>query len=218
MHLILLGPPGAGKGTQARLLQERQGWPQISTGDMLRAAIAAGSALGREAAGYVQRGDLVPDAVMIGLVAERLQQPDTAAGFVLDGFPRTLAQAEALEAVLTGLGRTLDRAIYFRASEETLVRRLSGRRVCQAAGHIYNVYSSPPRVPGRCDVDGSVLLQREDDDPATVRRRLEVYREQTEPLLAFYRARGLYAELAADDDIETTYQRLLALLGLRVRP
>jgi adenylate kinase len=218
MHLILLGPPGAGKGTQARLLQERQGWPQISTGDMLRAAIAAGSALGREAAGYVQRGDLVPDAVMIGLVAERLQQPDTAAGFVLDGFPRTLAQAEALEAVLTGLGRTLDRAVYFRASEETLVRRLSGRRVCQAAGHIYNVYSSPPRVPGRCDVDGSVLLQREDDDPATVRRRLEVYREQTEPLLAFYRARGLYAELAADDDIETTYQRLLALLGLRVRP
>jgi adenylate kinase len=218
MHLILLGPPGAGKGTQARLLQERQGWPQISTGDMLRAAIAAGSALGREAAGYVQRGDLVPDAVMIGLVAERLQQPDTAAGFVLDGFPRTLAQAEALEAVLTGLGRTLDRAIYFRASEETLVRRLSGRRVCQAVGHIYNVYSSPPRVPGRCDVDGSVLLQREDDDPATVRRRLEVYREQTEPLLAFYRARGLYAELAADDDIETTYQRLLALLGLRVRP
>jgi adenylate kinase len=218
MHLILLGPPGAGKGTQARLLQERQGWPQISTGDMLRAAIAAGSALGREAAGYVQRGDLVPDAVMIGLVAERLQQPDTAAGFVLDGFPRTLAQAEALEAVLTGLGRTLDRAIYFRASEETLVRRLSGRRVCQAAGHIYNVYSSPPRVPGRCDVDGSVLLQREDDDPATVRRRLEVYREQTEPLLAFYRARGLYDELAADDDIETTYQRLLALLGLRVRP
>ncbi|MDR7556806.1 MAG: adenylate kinase [Armatimonadota bacterium] len=218
MRLIFLGPPGAGKGTQARLLHEREGWPQISTGDMLRAAIAAGSALGREAAQYVQRGELVPDAVMIGLVAERLQQPDAAAGFVLDGFPRTLAQAEALEAVLTGLGRTLDRAVYFRASEETLIRRLSGRRVCQAAGHIYNVYSSPPRVPGRCDVDGSVLLQREDDAPATVRRRLEVYREQTEPLLAFYRARGLYAELAADDDIETTYRRLLALLGLRVRP
>lgn len=217
MHLIFLGPPGAGKGTQARLVQQRAGWPQISTGDMLRAAIAAGSPLGQEASRYVRAGDLVPDAIMIGLVAERLQQPDTAAGFVLDGFPRTLAQAEALEAVLAGLRRALDRVVYFRAREETLIRRLSGRRVCQAAGHIYNIASSPPRVPDVCDVDGSPLYQREDDRPATVRRRLQVYREQTEPLLAFYRVRGLYAELVADDDVETTYQRLMGLLGLQVR-
>jgi adenylate kinase len=218
MNLIFLGPPGAGKGTQARLVQQREGWPQISTGDMLRAAIATGTPLGQEAARYVRAGDLVPDAIMIGLVAERLQQADTAAGFVLDGFPRTLAQAEALDAVLAGLRRALDRVVYFHASEETLVRRLAGRRVCRAAGHIYNIHSSPPRVPEVCDVDGSPLDQRDDDRPATVRRRLAVYREQTEPLLAFYRARGLYAELAADDDIETTYQRLLGLLGLRVRP
>ncbi|MBI3997552.1 MAG: adenylate kinase [Armatimonadetes bacterium] len=213
MNLIFLGPNGAGKGTQARLLHQREGIPQIATGDMLRAASAAGTPLGREAERYVRAGELVPDAVMIGLVADRLQQEDTSAGFVLDGFPRTIAQAEALEAVLAGMNRHLDRVIYFEVSETTLIKRLSGRMLCRAQGHIYNVHSNLPKTPGVCDVDGSPLYTREDDRPETVRRRLQVYREQTEPLLAFYRARGLYAMLNAEGDVEAIYRVLLALIA-----
>jgi len=144
MNLIFLGPPGAGKGTLARMLQQREGIPQIATGDILRTAIAAGTPLGQEANRFVQAGDLVPDAVMIGIVAERLQQEDAATGFALDGFPRTIAQAEALEAVLAGLSRGLDRVVYFEATETTLVRRLSGRQLCRASGHIYNAATNPP--------------------------------------------------------------------------
>lgn len=217
MNLIFLGPNGAGKGTQARLLQQRQGIPQISTGDMLRAAIARGTELGKEAERYVNAGDLVPDAVMIGIIAERLQQPDVQSGFVLDGFPRTIAQAEALEAVLAGLNRHLDRLIYFEVSEATLVQRLSGRMVCRAAGHIYNEQSSPPKIPGICDIDGSEVYHREDDRPDKIRRRLQVYHEKTEPLLAFYRERGLLSVLNAEADVEEIYRSLMAMIAPQVR-
>ncbi len=155
MNLVFFGPPGVGKGTQARLVVARVGIPQISTGDMLRAAIAAGTPMGQEAQRCMSEGELVPDAVMIGLVAERLQQPDATAGFILDGFPRTIPQAEALDALLAGMSRHLDRVVYFEAGEAILIRRLAGRLVCRAAGHIYNVNSSPPKTPGICDVDGS---------------------------------------------------------------
>ncbi|MDR7545094.1 MAG: adenylate kinase [Armatimonadota bacterium] len=218
MNLVFLGPPGAGKGTQARLLARRAGIPHISTGDMLRAAIAGGSVEGLEAERYVRAGELVPDAVMIGIIASRLQEPDAVPGFILDGFPRTLAQAEGLEAVMARLRRRLDHVIYFDVGEETVIRRLGGRRVCRAAGHIYHVTSHPPAVADVCDIDGSPLYMREDDLPETVRRRLLVYREQTAPLLAFYQARGLFVAVDAEGDVESVANRLAAVLAPRVRP
>jgi adenylate kinase len=212
VNLVFLGPPGAGKGTQARLLAQREGIPHVSTGDILRAAIARGTPQGREAERYMRTGELVPDAVMIGIVAERLQEPDAAKGFILDGFPRTIPQAEGLEAVLAKMNRRLDRVIYFEVGEDTLVHRLGGRRVCRAAGHIYHVRSHPPRVEGICDIDGSPLYMRDDDQPDTVRRRLEVYGEQTSPLLAFYQARGLLVAINAEGDVESVARALVAVV------
>jgi adenylate kinase len=212
VNLVFLGPPGAGKGTQARLLSQRTGIPQISTGDILRAAIAHRTPLGREAERYVSAGELVPDAVMIGMIAERLQQSDTVAGFILDGFPRSLAQAEGLEAVLARMGRRLDRVIYFAVSEQTLVRRLSNRRVCRVCGHIYNVESNPPKTPGVCDLDGGALDMRDDDRPETLQRRLQIYRETIEPLLAFYQTRGLFTTLQAEGTVEEIATALTAAL------
>ncbi len=213
MNLIFFGPPGGGKGTQARLLQARRDWVQISTGDILRDAVAADSALGREARRYMDKGELVPDAVMIGIVGERLSRPDAREGFILDGFPRTLPQAVALDETVARLERGIDRVVDFQVSEETLIRRLGGRWVCQAAGHIYHAEFNPPRRPGVCDVDGSPLRQREDDRPETVRRRIEVYREQTAPVLDYYRARGAYATLDAEGSVEDVYARLEVLLA-----
>jgi adenylate kinase len=213
VNLVFLGPPGAGKGTQARLLAERVGIPQISTGDILRAAIASGSAQGQEADRYVSQGELVPDPVMIGIIAERLQRPDAAPGFILDGFPRSIAQAEGLEAVLVTMGRRLDRVIYFEISEQTLIRRLGNRRVCRLHGHIYNVESSQPRTPGVCDIDGSPLYMRDDDRPETVLRRLQVYRETTEPLLAFYQVRSLFAPIDAEGSVEQIAAALASLVS-----
>lgn len=218
MNLVFFGPPGAGKGTQARLMVKRVGIPQISTGDILREAIAAGTPLGRDAQRYMSQGELVPDPVMIGVVAERLQRPDAIPGFILDGFPRTIPQAEALDAVLAGMGRRLDRVVYFEASEATIVRRLAGRQVCRATGHIYNVHSSPPKTPGVCDIDGSPLYHRDDDRPETVRRRLQVYLEQTAPLLAFYQARGLFVLIDGEGDVEATYRAVMAVVLSQVRP
>ncbi len=216
MNLIFLGPPGAGKGTQARLIEQRMGIPQIATGDILRAAIAGKTPFGEAADRYMSLGDLVPDAVMIEAVAGRLQQPDTAAGFVLDGFPRTIPQAEALDAVLAGMDRRLDWVIAFEAAEDTIVRRMSGRRICRASGHIYHLDCNPPASPGVCDIDGSQLCQRDDDRPETIRRRIQVYREQSQPLVAFYQARGVFATINAEGEIEEIYQALLALVTPRV--
>jgi adenylate kinase len=201
VRVVFLGPPGAGKGTQARDLSAEWGVPQIATGDMLREAVAAGTPLGREARRYMDQGALVPDDVIIGLIGERFSQPDAKRGFVLDGFPRTMPQAEALDRLLDELGVRLDRAVFFDVPEEELVRRLTGRRVCRNCQTPFNIASAPPRVAGRCDRCGGELYQREDDGEATVRNRLGVYIGQTAPLLDWYRGRGLLASVPAEGAI-----------------
>ncbi|HET7853686.1 MAG TPA: adenylate kinase [Candidatus Methylomirabilis sp.] len=191
MRAILLGPPGAGKGTQAKMLTERYGVPQVSTGDILRAAVAAGTPLGKEAKTHMDRGALVPDEVVIGIVRDRLGEPDCRKGYLLDGFPRTVAQAEALTRMLKKLGAPLPRVVSLEVAEEELVKRLSGRRTCQGCGALFHVEFHPPRGEGTCDKCGGRLIQREDDKEETIRRRLQVYRKQTEPLIDYYEKQGL---------------------------
>jgi len=190
LNLILLGPPGAGKGTQAERLQEDFPLAYISSGDLLRAAVAEGTDLGRKAEEYMERGELVPDDVLVGVILEHVQSDEARDGFLLYGFPRTIAQAEALERELQKLGRRLTAVLLIEADEEEIVRRLSGRRISKS-GRVYHVEFDPPKHEGRCDVDGSPLIQREDDKPETVRKRLQVYREQTSPLIDYYDQRGL---------------------------
>ena len=202
MRVVFLGPPGAGKGTQARDLAREWGVPQIATGDILRQAVAAGTRLGREARDYMDRGALVPDEVIVGLVAERLGEPDAAGGFILDGFPRTVAQSEALERLLEETGQALDAVVYFEVSEPELVRRLTGRRVCRECQAAYHTVSAPPRREGTCDRCGGALYQREDDGEATVRTRLEVYTRQTAPLLERYRRRDLLTTVKGEGAID----------------
>lgn len=202
MRLAFLGPPGAGKGTQARELAREWGVPHIATGDMLREAVAAGTPLGREAKRYMDQGALVPDEIIIGTMAERLAEADGAAGFILDGFPRTIAQAEALERLLKELGQGLDGVIFFDVSEAELLRRLTGRRVCRDCGATFHLTSAPPKKSGVCDRCGGTLYQREDDSEQTVRRRLEVYARQTAPLLDHYRGRELLSSVPAEGSID----------------
>ena len=201
MRVAFLGPPGAGKGTQARELAREWNVPHVATGDMLRDAAAAGTPLGREAKGYMDRGALVPDDVIVRMIAERLRRPDAGAGFLLDGFPRTIAQAEALERLLKDLGRPLDRVVYFDVSEPELLRRLTGRRVCRNCQTAFHLVSAPPKTPGVCDRCGGELYQRDDDSEATVRNRLAVYARQTSPLLDWYRGRGLLAAVPGEGAI-----------------
>jgi adenylate kinase len=191
VRVAFLGPPGAGKGTQARELAREWGVPHVATGDMLREAVAAGTTLGREAKAFMDKGALVPDDVIIGMIAERLREPDARRGFLLDGFPRTIAQAEGLERLLKDLGQPLERVIYFDVAEPELIRRLTGRRVCRSCGHSFHVVSNPPRREGVCDVCGGELYQRVDDSEATVRNRQNVYRKQTAPLLDWYAGKDL---------------------------
>jgi len=191
MRLILLGPPGAGKGTQAKLFAGRLGAPQVSTGDILRQAVADGTDLGRKARSFMDRGALVPDEVVIGIIEERLRKPDCAHGYILDGFPRTLRQAEALSQTLRAIQAPLDRVLSVEVPEDDLVMRLSGRRVCRGCGQMYHVEANPPRQAGVCDRCGESLYQRDDDKEETIRHRLRVYREQTEPLIGFYQSAGL---------------------------
>ena len=202
MRLLFLGPPGAGKGTQAKALAQEWGVPQIATGEMLREAVAAGTPLGREAKRVMDSGGLVPDDVMTGLIAERLRQPDAARGFILDGFPRTIAQAEALDRLLKDLGHSLDAVLYFQVSEPELLRRLTGRRLCRRCQTAYHLVSAPPRRPGVCDRCGGELYQRLDDSEETVRRRLEVYSRQTAPLLDYYGGRGLLSTIDGEGSVE----------------
>jgi adenylate kinase len=201
-RIVLLGPPGAGKGTLAQGLEARWGAPQISTGDMLRQAVREGTDLGRRAEGYMSAGEYVPDDVILEMMRERLAQADAAGGFILDGFPRTVAQAEGLDRILRDQGVALDAAIDLQVPEEELVRRLSGRLVCPRCEAIYQADTRPPKAPGRCDRCGGELVQREDDRPEAVRRRLEVYAREAEPLLAYYRGKGLLHPVdgVADDD------------------
>jgi adenylate kinase len=192
LNLILLGPPGAGKGTQAERLQADFGVAHISTGDMLRAQVAEGTELGREAQRYIQAGDLVPDEVIVGMIVQRLRDADAGDGFLLDGFPRNDTQAHALGEALGGLDRRLTAALLIEVPDDEVVRRLAGRRVCvKNTGHIYHVEFDPPKHEGVCDQDGSRLIQREDDREATIRHRLEVYHAQTAPLIDHYDREGL---------------------------
>ena len=213
MRVAFLGPPGAGKGTQARDLAKEWGVLHLATGDMLREAVAAGSPLGREAKGYMEQGALVPDDVIIRMMAERLGVADAGRGFILDGFPRTIAQAEALARLLKDLGQTLDTVVYFDVSEPELLRRLTGRRVCRACGHSYHLTSNPPKRAGVCDACGGELYQRDDDGEATVRNRLEVYRRLTAPLLDYYRQRNLLVTVSGEGPLETIRNAIRAAAG-----
>ena len=213
MRLVFLGPPGAGKGTQARELAREWNVPQIATGDMLREAVANGTRLGREAKTYMDRGVLVPDDVIVGLIAERLAQPDAKRGFILDGFPRTIPQADALERLLGELGVSLDRVVYFDVADAELVRRLTGRRSCPKCQSTFHIVSNPPMRENVCDRCGSALVQREDDREATVRKRLQVYAEQTAPLLDRYRKRGGLATVAGEGKIDAINATIRRAVG-----
>lgn len=213
MKIILMGGPGAGKGTQANPLVERFHFPHISTGDMFRAAIKEGTALGLKAKSYMDAGGLVPDEVTIGIVEERLALPDCADGFLLDGFPRTLAQGSALASILERLGMKLDGVINIEVDEEVLIPRLTGRRVCRKCGASYHMIFNPPKQEGVCGQCGGELYQRSDDTVETAKNRLNVYNSQTEPLIAFYNEKGLLKRINGDQPIDQVFQDILKVLG-----
>ena len=197
LNLILLGPPGSGKGTQGERLQEDLDLPYYATGDILRGAVREGTEIGREAKGYMDRGDLVPDDVIVGVIAERIDQHEAEDGFILDGFPRTQPQADALGDKLTELGRGVTAAILIDVSDEEVVRRLGGRRTCPN-GHIFHTEFDPPEEEGVCDVCGEPLAVRDDDKPEVIRKRLETYHEKTEPLVSYYDSRGVLRRIAGE--------------------
>ncbi|HWT80220.1 MAG TPA: adenylate kinase [Candidatus Methylomirabilis sp.] len=214
MRLILLGPPGAGKGTQAKLLMERFQIPQISTGDMLRAGVKAGTPLGLEAKRYMDRGALVPDEVINGLVKERVQRPDCERGYILDGYPRTLVQAQSLREMLLKLGAGIDHVLSLEVPTEELVKRLAGRRTCRDCGAMYHVDFSPSKKDGLCDACGGPTIQRDDDREDTVRQRLRVYAEQTAPLIQFYGGLGLLRHVPGTGSVDEIFRRITAALGV----
>lgn len=212
VRIILLGPPGAGKGTQAGTIAEAFGIPHISTGDILRANVREGTPLGTEAKRYMDAGDLVPDDVILGMVGDRLSQPDATEGFLFDGFPRTVPQADALEALLVERDQPLDVVLRLAVDQSELVSRLTGRRTCTECGAVFHVDHNPPQVEGRCDVCGGDLVQRDDDREDVVLNRLEVYRSQTEPLEQFYWERGLLRDVEAVGDVDDISARILKVL------
>jgi adenylate kinase len=216
LNLILLGPPGSGKGTQGERLQEDFRLPYYATGDILRAAVKEGTEIGRQAKEYMERGDLVPDEVIIGVIAERLQQEEAADGFILDGFPRTVPQAEALDEKMKQLKREMTAAILIDVSEDEVVRRLGGRRTCeQNPSHIYHVEFDPPKEEGLCDIDSGELIVRDDDKPDVIKNRLAQYREKTEPLIGYYEERGILNHVDGSqtpDEVEELIHGILATL------
>lgn len=217
MRIVLLGAPGSGKGTQSQLLQHRAGIPQISTGDLLRAAVARGTALGKQAKQAMDSGRLVEDSLVLGMIHERLAEPDTARGFILDGFPRNLAQAQALDRLLEALGQPLDVVVQLEVDYRELVRRLSGRRTCADCGRVFNLLTSPPAgADETCGKTGAPhrLVQRPDDNEATVTERLRVYEEKTRPLIELYRTRGLLRVINAEGGVDEVARRLAETLEL----
>jgi adenylate kinase len=208
MRIVLLGAPGAGKGTQAKILIEKYGMPQISTGDLLRAAVAAGTALGKEAKSYMDKGELVPDSVVLGMVEERLKQDDCKKGYILDGFPRNTAQAEALDKMLAALNMSLTAALSVDVPFEDLMKRLTGRRTCKGCGQMYNIYFKAPAKEGVCDKCGGELFQRDDDKEATIKKRLEVYSAQTEPLIGYYRNKGILKSVSGTGSIDEIFKNI----------
>ena len=214
MRVVLVGAPGAGKGTQAKHIASHYEIPPISTGDIFRANIAEQTDLGTTAKRFMDAGDLVPDKVTIGIVRDRLAQDDTASGFLLDGFPRTLAQAEALGEIVTDLGTPLDVVLELQVEDDEVVRRLSGRRTCRGCGHVWHVEFDPPDVDAVCDECGGDLFQRDDDLPETIRRRLEVYSEQTEPLIGYYTDKGLLRSIKAAGSVDEITKRSIGALEL----
>ena len=214
MRIVLLGAPGSGKGTQAKKLMTDFGYPQVSTGDLLRDAVARGTEYGKQAKAAMDSGQLVSDDIVLGILKDRIAQPDAANGFILDGFPRNLAQARALEAVLAELGQPLDAAVLMDVDHDILFKRLTGRRSCKNCGRVYNVYFLPPPEDGRCESCGGELVQRSDDREETIGHRLEVYRAQTEPLIEHFRGIGKLKVVDAEGGFEEVYARLLEALEL----
>lgn len=214
MRIVLLGAPGSGKGTQAKKLVADYGYPQVSTGDLLRDAVARGTEHGLRAKAAMDAGQLVSDEIVLGILKDRIAQPDAAGGFILDGFPRNLAQAEALEGVLAELGQPLDAAVLMDLDHSILLKRLTGRRSCTGCGRVYNIYFLPPPADGRCESCGGELVQRADDKEETIGRRLEVYRAETQPLVAYYEELGKLKTVDADAEFDVVYRRLVETLGL----
>lgn len=214
-YIVLLGPPGAGKGTQAEIVSEKLGLVHISSGDIFRENLKKQTDLGILAQGYMNRGELVPDDVTIAMIRERLKRPDCANGALLDGFPRTPAQANALDEMLAEMKQRVKCVPYISVAAEVLIERLAGRWTCRAEGHVYHIKYNPPKVAGKCDFDGSELYQREDDKPATVENRIKVYMAQTSPLIEYYRQKGLLAEIDGTQPIELVTDALLAAIESR---
>jgi adenylate kinase len=217
LNLVLLGPPGSGKGTQGERLNEDLRLPYYATGDILRGAVREETELGQTAKEYMDRGDLVPDEVIVGVIAERIDSSEALDGFILDGFPRTTPQAEALDAKLTELGRGVTAVLLIDVSDDEVVRRLGGRRTCEAKGHVFHVEFEPPKQEGVCDIDGSALIVRDDDKPEVIRKRLETYHEKTEPLVSYYDSRGVLRRIegeAAPEAVATQIRGTLATLRM----
>ncbi|MET9642262.1 adenylate kinase [Streptomyces syringium] len=213
MRIVLVGPPGAGKGTQAAYLAKNLAIPHISTGDLFRANISQGTPLGQKAQEYMRAGQLVPDEVTIGMAKDRMAQPDAAHGFLLDGFPRNLAQAEALDGVLKADGLKLDAVLDLEVPEDEVVKRIAGRRICRnESSHVFHAIYNPPKTEGVCDACGGELYQREDDSEETVRKRLEVYHSETEPIIDYYKAQGLVVTISALGKVAEVTQRAMAAL------
>jgi adenylate kinase len=217
LNLVLLGPPGSGKGTQGERLNEDLRLPYYATGDILRGAVRDETELGREAKEFMDRGDLVPDEVIVGVIAERIDSSEALDGFILDGFPRTTPQAEALDAKLTELGRGVTAVLLIDVGDEEVVRRLGGRRTCEANGHVFHVDFNPPKQEGVCDLDGSPLIVRDDDKPEVIRKRLATYHEKTEPLVGYYDSRSVLRRIAGDsppDEVAEEIRRTLATMRM----
>src|ERR1700742_4451463 len=216
LNLVLLGPPGSGKGTQGERLNADLHLPYYATGDILRGAVRDETALGKSAKEYMERGDLVPDELIVGIIAERIDSEEAREGFILDGFPRTPPQAEALDAKLGELGREVSSVLLIDVSDDEVVRRLGGRRTCEAEGHVYHVDFNPPKVEGVCDIDGSPLIVRDDDKPEVIRKRLATYHQKTEPLVGYYEGEGVLTRVDGErepDEVTTELRDILAAVG-----